>query len=113
MEGAITWTQIGIIVAGLGFAFGVVKWVLSEFAARDTKAAAIHAAANLKIDQLERSLTDFRVEAAQTFALNASLADTERSMGEAVKGVYSRLDGLTRRLDDLLTELIRERRGEK
>ena len=110
-EGAITWAQIGTILAGLAFAFGVVKWVLGEFASRDAKAAAIHAAASLKIETLERALNDFRVEVAQTFASNAALADTERSMAEAVKGVYGRLDAMTGRLDDLLTELIKERRG--
>lgn len=106
---AITWTQIGAVLTVLGFLFGIVKWVLAEFRRRDERAAAIHAAATMRVETVERALNDFRVEAARTFALNEALADTERNVSDAMKGVYERLDAMTRRLDNLLTELIKQR----
>lgn len=77
--------QIGIGILTLaGFAWGVVTWVSAQFAARDAA-----------ISRTEKTLSDHKLHAAETFATRAGVT-------ESLDRVFAAVDRLTSRFDEFL-----------
>lgn len=77
--------QIGIGILTLaGFAWGIVTWVVAQFASRDAA-----------IDQANKALTDHKLHAAETFA-------TRTGVTESLDRVFAAVDRLTSRFDEFL-----------
>lgn len=87
-----------MLVGGLatlwGAVWGVVRWVLSQFAGRDKT-----------IEDLRKSLEAHKLYAAEHFATSAGL---ERSLGK----VEQVIERLASRLDDLLAARLRPPGGD-
>jgi hypothetical protein len=98
----LTW---GALVAAGGSIVAVIKfWVDFGKAAEKAETAATQATL------LAASVSQFKVEVAQTYAttraLEAAEAGLARQLTESIQGIYSRLDNVTVRLDNLITTIV-------
>ncbi len=106
MNDALTWTAL---IAAAGSIVAVVRfWLdMGKAAEKAEQAATAAALVAAKLDLTSAALADFRVVVAQTYATNRALSETEQALAlglnEAVKGIYSRLDTMTARLNSLIT----------
>jgi glutaredoxin 2 len=77
-------------------------------AAEDKAAAAVTASfqANARYEAISREINEFKVEVAQTYATSKALGEAEASLAGAMnrtaQGIYTRLDQVTQRLDQLI-----------
>jgi hypothetical protein len=74
----------GFLVFLAGFAWGLVTWIVAQFAARDKDIA-----------ETQKSLSDHKLHAAETFA-------TRTGVTESLDRVFSAVDRLTSRFDEFL-----------
>lgn len=80
----LIWGALGAIAAIAGVAWGIITWVISQFAARDKAIA-----------DTTRALADHKLHAAETFATRAGVT-------ESLDRVFAAIERLTNRVDDLL-----------
>lgn len=106
MQDFLTWGAI--IIAG-GSIVAVIKfWMgMGAHQARAENAAELARLSSAKYDLLLSQLNDFKVEAARTYATVRALSETETQLAGAfergMQGIFTRLDGLTQRIDSLIT----------
>lgn len=106
MQDFLTW---GAIIASGGSLVALIKfWMAMGAAQARADAAAQNAAiAAAKADLMQSQLNEFKVDVARTYATAKALSDTEaqllNSFERAMQGIYIRLDGLTTRIDNLIT----------
>jgi hypothetical protein len=74
----------GFLVFLAGFAWGLVTWIIAQFAARDKDIA-----------ETQKTLSDHKLHAAETFA-------TRTGVTESLDRVFSAVDRLTSRFDEFL-----------
>jgi hypothetical protein len=74
----------GFLIALAGFAWGIVTWVIGQFAGRDAAIA-----------EAKKDLAAHKLHAAETFA-------TRSGVTESLDRVFAALDRLTGRVDELL-----------
>jgi hypothetical protein len=74
----------GFLVALAVFAWGLVAWIVAQFAARDAA-----------ISRTEKTLSDHKLHAAETFATRAGVT-------ESLDRVFAAIDRLTSRFDEFL-----------
>jgi len=105
MNEALTW---GALVLSSGAIVALFKfWMdIGKAWERMDQATDARTILSTKLDMLVAQLSDFRIEAARTYATNKSLSETEVTLAaglrDSVQGVYSRLDAMTTRLDSLV-----------
>lgn len=104
MLGAISWSEIltivffSLMVIGAGFAAmgKLLLWMIAKRVA-DVEDGVMRNEA--KAEGLGRELVEFKLKAAEQYATHMAVADAERNMAEAIRGIYTRLDGAVDRLD--------------
>ena len=102
---ALTW---GTLIAAGGSAIAAVKfWIdLGKLWQRSNDAFERGNIRDAKYDLICAQFSDYKVEVAQRYATNASLADVERQTSRMIEqgtaSVNQRLDLLTSRIDNLI-----------
>lgn len=101
----VTWASL---LAAAGAVVAVARFAMSlgatQAQVKDTSSTV--AMMSAKQELLNSQLSDHKVHVAQNYATSRALTETEASLAQniqaAVQGVYSRLDGMTERLDRLI-----------
>jgi hypothetical protein len=106
MNDLLTW---GTLIAAAGSLVAWIKFWIDQGKVQEKVevAASTASLAAAKHELLALALSDFKVEAARTYATIKALSDTEAALAntldKAAQGIYSRLDNVTARLDSLIT----------
>jgi len=105
MDGAITWAQIGTLVALAGSLFGFYRWITG-----------IEQAFGVALDRereerlkLERAFADYKVFVSQNHVSAAALRETEERLIAAVEKLATRMENVITRLDKLSLEMVTRR----
>lgn len=112
MQDFLTW---GAVIAAGGSIIAVVRfWIdIGKQQAHADAAAIAAAASQAKLEIIAERFAEYKAEAARTYATVKALSETEAQLASGfergMQGIYTRLDGLTQRIDSLIT-LTREHR---